>query len=951
MLPVTSCRVGVMTASGGGAQDRPSAEDPGGIVLDTVRRLVCEMHPRAAVSAIDLNSRLDRDLGLDSLGIVELAARLEGVFGVQIPERVLGSAETPGDFLDVLAGGRGGEGPRSAGPRPEPIALEAVGSPDGGAQSLVEVLDWHAEHHADRTHLRILGEEGQAEQVSYGALRQEALAVAGGLHGRGVGAGSSVAIMLPTGRAYFTTFFGTLLAGGVPVPVYPPARPVQLEEHLRRHVRILDNAQAVVLVTVPEARHLARLVAPQVSGLRGIATPDELRGEAAGARLPAPKPTDIALLQYTSGSTGDPKGVVLTHADLLANIRGMGAVGQLSSTDVFVSWLPLYHDMGLIGAWLTSLRFGFPLVVMSPLRFLARPARWLQAVHEHGGTISGGPNFGFELCLRRIDDDELEGVDLASWRIAFNGAEPVSPDTVTRFAERFARFGLRREAITPVYGLAECAVALTVPPLDRGARIDRVARQPLARDGRADPAGDAEERPARYVACGKPLPGHDVRVVDAAGRVLPDRREGRIQFRGPSATRGYYRNPQATRELFDGDWLQTGDLGYVAEGDLFITGRTKDVIIRAGRNLHPAELEEAVGALPAVRKGCVAAFASTDPGSGTERLVIVAETREIEQGARDRIRRGVTEAAADLVGTPPDEVVLAPPGAVPKTSSGKIRRAAARERYETGQLDAGGAAVWRQVARLGLRSGLAGARRGAQAAARALYGLYARALFVLLAAPTWTLVLVVPGAERRWRLVRRVGGLLLRLCAVRLTVEGAQRLPERGPYVVAANHASYLDPLMVMLAVPGPIVFPAIRGAARNPIVGVFLRRMGARLVGGGEPSRDASVIGVFEAAVRAGRVVAFFPEGRRSPAPGLEPFRMGAFLVAANTGVPVVPLTIRGTRRLLPADRTLPYRSDVDLVVSEPVSTPEPGWRGAAQLQRAARQAILRHLDEPDLA
>jgi 1-acyl-sn-glycerol-3-phosphate acyltransferase len=938
----------VVTTSKPGAHTHLSAEDTARIVLDTVCRLVREIHPGSSVGAIGLDSRLIRDVGLDSLGIAELGARLEDAFSVQLPEGALASVETPRDFLAVLTDGPVARMTPAAEARPEPLALEAVGSP-ANARTLVEVLGWHAQQHPDRVHLRILGEDGRVQQVSYRALHEVATGAAAGLRARGVTAGSSVAIMLPTSLAYFTTFFGVLLAGGVPVPVYPPARRTQLEEQLRRHVRILDNTQTVVLVTVPEARHLARLVAPQVASLRGIATPDELQSEAA-ARSAAPQPTDVALLQYTSGSTGDPKGVVLSHANLLASIRGMGTAGHVSSTDVFVSWLPLYHDMGLIGAWLTSLHFGFPLVVMSPLRFLARPARWLQAIHEHGGTISGAPNFGYELCLRRSDDDELEGIDLASWRIAFNGAEPVSPDTVTRFAERFARFGLRPEALTPVYGLAECAVALTVPPLDRGARIDRVARQALARHGRAEPADHAEKHPARHVACGKPLPGHHVRIVDDAGRVLPDRREGRIQFRGPSATSGYYRNPQATRELFDGDWLNTGDLGYVAEGDLFVTGRTKDLIIRAGRNLHPAELEEAVGALPAVRKGCVAAFASTDAASGTERLVIVAETRETDQDVRDRLIRTVNETTVDLVGTPPDEIVLAPPGTVPKTSSGKIRRAATRERYETRALAAGRVAVWRQVARVGLRSVLARVRRGVQAATGMLYGVYAWTLFVLLAVPTWTLVLVVPTVERRWSLVRRAGLVLLWLCAVRITVEGSERLPERGPYVVVANHASFVDPLMVMVAVPGPVVFAAIGGLARNPVVAVFLRRVGAQLVGSGAPHATAAPTHPFEEAVRAGGVAAFFPEGTRSTAPGLEPFRMGAFVVAADTGVPVVPLAIRGTRQLLPADRTLPRHSDVHMTVAEPLRADEPGWHGAAELQRAAREAILRHLDDADL-
>ena len=241
-----------------------------------------------------------------------------------------------------------------------------------------------------------------------------------------------------------------------------------------------------------------------------------------------------------------------------------------------------------------------PLVVMAPQVFLTRPSRWLRAIQANRGTISGGPNFAYELCLAKITDAELEGLDLSSWRFAFTGAEPVSPATIERFAARFGPYGLRRDALAPVYGLAESSVGLAFPPPGRGPLIDRVNRDNFARSGRADRARPGEPDPLRFVACGQPLPGHEIRIVDATGRELGDRREGRIEFRRPSATAGYFRNADATRSLFHDDWLDTDDLGYVADADLYVTGRVKDVIIRAGRNLHPDELEEAVGNLAGV---------------------------------------------------------------------------------------------------------------------------------------------------------------------------------------------------------------------------------------------------------------------------------------------------------------------------------------------------------------
>ncbi len=300
---------------------------------------------------------------------------------------------------------------------------------------------------------------------------------------------------------------GTLMAGAVTVPIYPPARPAGLEEHLHRQAGILRNALAAVLITVLEARLLGRVLRYQVPSLRQVVTTGELQaGAGGGGALPAVAADDTALLQYTSGSTGDPKGVMLAHRHLLASIRAMGSAADAGPADLFVSWLPLYHDMGLISAWLADLYYGFPLAVMSPLAFLSRPARWLRAISEQRGTLSGAPNFGYELCLRQIPDRELTGVDLSAWRLAFDGSEAVSPATISQFAERFAAYGLHPEAMTPAYGLAEAGLAVTFPPLGRGPAIDAIDRATLARRGRAVPAR-AGDRSTGATCCRPPPAG------------------------------------------------------------------------------------------------------------------------------------------------------------------------------------------------------------------------------------------------------------------------------------------------------------------------------------------------------------------------------------------------------------------------------------------------------------
>ncbi|MEE1545366.1 MAG: AMP-binding protein, partial [Alphaproteobacteria bacterium] len=384
---------------------------------------------------------LERDLGLDSLGRVELLMRLEQGFEVQLPEQLLASAESPRDLLRAVANA----GPaRPRGPAPEvlrsaePSRAEALPL---GATTLVEMLDWHVLTHPDRPHVRFLAEDGSEHEISYREFRERAREVAAGLRQRDVMPGQGVAIMLPTGLDFFYAFFGILLVGAVPVPNYPPARLSQIEDHLRRQAGILANARVPVLITVPEAKPLARYLRSQVHELAQVVTVDDLRQPPGDQPWPVVKPDDLAFLQYTSGSTGAPKGVMLTHANLMANVRAMGLALKADSTDVFVSWLPLYHDMGLIGAWLGSMYHAVKLVVMSPLTFLAHPERWLWVIHEHRGSISAAPNFAYELCTQRIDEAALEGLDLGSWRIAANGAEPVIPETMEAFIERFAPYG------------------------------------------------------------------------------------------------------------------------------------------------------------------------------------------------------------------------------------------------------------------------------------------------------------------------------------------------------------------------------------------------------------------------------------------------------------------------------------------------------------------------------
>ena len=956
----------------------PTGQGAPQIDADTLVALVSEiareLRPgEGAALAVSLDTDLGRDLGLDSLSRMELLARIERAAGASFPDRVMADAETPRDLLRALRAARASGSNASPVRAVEPpagarvasaatMAAESDADVSWSAETLVDALAKHASLNPDRVHVRLLDETGAQTPLTYGELLERARRVAGGLVRRGVTPGRAVAIMLPTGIEYLACFLGVQLAGAVPLPIYPPARIAQIEDHFRRHERILANAEAQYLVTFDEARAVSRLLAARASGRCGLATAGELdESEALALDFAAsPGPDDTAFLQYTSGSTGQPKGVVLTHRNVIASLHAMGRALEASSRDVFVSWLPLYHDMGLIGGWLGSLVYGFPLVLMSPLTFLARPARLLRAIQTYGGTISGGPNFAFELCARRIADEEIEGLDLSSWRLAFNGAEPVNADSLEAFARRYEPHGFNPKALTPVYGLAEATLGVAFTPLGRGPRVEAIDRTAMEGERRAVPASAANGSVLTFVSSGVPIPGFEARTVDDGGRETPERVEGRLQFRGPATTSGYFRNAAATQALFDGDWLESGDLAYIAGGEIFITGRVKEVIIRAGRNLYPYELEQAAGDVEGVRRGCVAVFGAGDPAAGTERLVVAAETREQGAGRRAEVRAALERVAVDLLGQPADEVVLVPAYTVLKTSSGKIRRQAMADLYRSGRLESRSEPAWLRMVRLGA-SGLAPFARRAAARSRDLaFAGWVWGMIGVAAATAWPVVVLARHPPLGRRCMRYAGRAVFRLSGIPLAVEGGSHVPRDAACVIASNHASYLDGLVLFAALPVPVRFVAKAELRDKPLARWFLDGIGALLVERFDAARGVEHAGALAESLRAGASIAIFPEGTLHRMPGLLPFQMGAFAAAVDAGAPVVPVILRGTRSVMRDGTWFPRRAALSVRIGEPVRPAAPAaseddqpdrWSRSVALRNAVRAWMLANCGEPDLA
>ena len=932
------------TAPSVSARDEETIEER---VLEVVRGMMEELGAGRAPRALTARSSLERDAGLGSLERVELLLRLEAAFGRSLDEGAL-QADTAAELARAV---RQAGGPPSVTARESAPALPAA-SPLRATASTVHGALWQrAQSTPDRPHVYMREDDGGEATLTYGRLLGDAAAVAGGLRERGVARGDAVALMLPTGADFLRSFQGILIAGAVPVPIYPPIRLDRLEEYATRQSAILHDAGVRLLITVARAAAVARVLQAAVPSLRAVVTASDLMGAGASWTAPEGAGSDPAFIQYTSGSTGHPKGVLLTHDNLLANIRAIAAALEARPDDVGASWLPLYHDMGLIGSWLFCLYAGLPIAIQSPLAFLARPERWLWAIHARRATLSAAPNFAYELCVRKVPDSALAGLDLSSWRCALNGAEPVNPDTLERFAQRFAPYGFRREALMPVYGLAENSVALCFPPVGRGPVVRRVARDAFEREGRALPAAAEDPAALRFVSVGRAVPGHEVKIVDEAGAERPDGGVGRLVFRGPSMTAGYYRQPEATAAvMLPGGWMDSGDLAFRAEGEIHIAGRQKDLIIKAGRNLVPQEIEELAASVDGIRKGCVAAFGLDRPELGTESLVVVAETRAVDAAERERIEAAVVDRVAAALGIPPDVVCLVPPGAVPKTSSGKIRRAAARDLYVSGSLARAPRMPARRKLGLALAAARAAAVAGLERTRRAAYAAWLAAAALVLVPPFWLAVAVLPGRKAAFALARLGARVLLRVAGCRLSVEGVEHLPSSGPLVLASNHAGYADVPALVALLPLDFLFVAKKEILSWPLVRTLVRKEGHLTVDRWDARQGVADAGKVGRALEEGRSVLFFPEGTFTAASGLRPFRLGAFQAAAQAGLAVVPLALQGTRAVLPDGSWLPRPRAIRLWIGAPLSAEGEGWRAVVALRDRVADAIAARCGEPRL-
>lgn len=913
-------------------------------LLLVTRQFLLEQETERAVRAVTLEASLDRELGIDSLGRVELFHRIEKMFAVQLKDAVMAQADTLHEIAQAIQVAEPAK--KFFFSQSKPTLFENIEVDLSKMTTLQEVLIEYAIREPNRPHIYFQNEEGNEELITYGDLLAKSSCIANSLIAFGIKPDDTVAIMVPTSCAFFQSFFGVLLAGAVPVPIYPPFRLDRIEEYAVREAKILNNAEVRALITFAEAERLGKILKAHIPSLKWVTTADHLLNNS-GALPNIPRTTDqMALIQYSSGSTGDPKGVLLNHENILANIRAIEETLQIKPTDVVVSWLPLYHDMGLM-SWICSLYLGLPITILSPISFLNRPERWLWAIHYHRGTLSAAPNFAYELCVKRIDEEKLEGLDLSCWRLSFNGAEAVNPRTLERFYNRFKKYGFKKETIFPVYGLAENTVGLAAPELNCEYRVDKISRTTFENEKRCMPSTD--KNALEFVSEGKALIGHEIRIVDEKCNLLPERRVGQVQFRGPSAMQGYYKNPTATNAVYHEGWWDTGDLGYFAEGELFITGRKKDLIIKAGRNIYPETIEESTGNVIGVRKGCVIAFGVSDATLGTEKIIIVAESKWTDKNEKTKLANTISEQVAIDIGIPPDQVVIVPLRKIPKTSSGKLQRSACKQAFLSGELTKAHQAVQIQMTKLFISAASKQFLRFLSKTLRFGYTLYVGVVFTILVVPL-LLILLLSTKKMAARIIRLWTKLLLILAFCPVKVIKNPNPSKAKPLIYAANHFSYVDSVILLSILPAGTLFIGKKELQKWPIISNIINKLNFITVDRWDFSQNIEDAKHIQNEIRSGHSILIYPEGTFTYASGLRPFKSGAFQLACDTHAPICPIALKNTRKILRGDTFLLSPAKVIVTFNEWFVPNKNDWSEVNRLRTEVRKVIAKECGEPTI-
>ncbi|MEE3330789.1 MAG: fatty acyl-AMP ligase [Myxococcota bacterium] len=547
------------------------------------------------------------------------------------------------------------------------------------APTLNAALRALVEQRPDAEALVLADRRGNERRVTLAELWKRSRAYQALLVERGLQPGQVVLLILPTGTELIEAYFGALLAGGVPALLSTPLRRVANPKIFTSRVgHVVANSIPHSIICEPDVAEIVQGASPSLLGDTGILLPEQLDLDCVAPEPYDPSPDEVATMQYSSGTTGTPKGVLVSHAAVMADLRGMASAFELTPNDVAVNWIPLFHDMGLFGAFLLPLLAGCRTVLIPTSEFMRDPACWLRTIDSHRGTFSWAPNLAYAICAKRVSDADLEGLDLSTWRMAINGSEPVLASTIDAFTQRMAPYGFAPEDMCPAWGLAEATVLGTVHPPGELPRCEVLDRESLARNDYAQPtAGEG----VQCVSVGRPIPGCELEIRDRSGEALADRQVGDVWLRSTSMFIGYHRDDERTQHALVGGWLRTGDRGYLVDGYLYFVVREKDLIIIGGEKYVPDDIEAMINRVPGVRTGCAVAFGLLSEERGTDDIAAVVETRETDPKALEALRKAIRTEVIDTAGVGIRSLLLTPPDGVEKTTGGKLSRSGTRDRH------------------------------------------------------------------------------------------------------------------------------------------------------------------------------------------------------------------------------------------------------------------------------
>ena len=902
-------------------------------VLTIVKGFIAETNPNIPAESINLGSQLDQ-FSVDSLGRMELFSRIKLKFNINIAETCIFNAESVNDIvLSVLSSS---ENKAYLAYSEEDKHIITSSSSNRG-NTLVEVLSYMATKHPDFHHIYLVGEDGAEEVITYAGLLENAKQIAKGLCTVGLKPQETVAIMLKTEADFFYTFFGVLLAGGIPVPIYPPLRLSKIGDYIKREAKILEKAEVKFLITFAEAKKLSHIIKPFVSSLKAVCMVDDLRLTGDFKLNHIIRPEDTALIQFTSGSTNTPKGVKLSHRNIISNIDAIGRALNLNSTDTVVSWLPLYHDMGLIGAWLNPFFYNFPTVIMSPLSFLTAPEIWLWKIHEHKATVSTAPNFAYELCVKKIQESNIKGLNLSSWRLALNGAEKVQTITINNFVDKFEKYGFQKKSMTPVYGLAESSVALIIPELNREPVIDIVNKDVLELENKAIPCNKNDAKAIDIASCGVPLHNHEVKIFKTNSAIEAAEREvGRLFFKGPSVMTNYYRDLQETKQRKIGEYLDSGDLAYIADNEIYIVGRTKDVIIKAGKNIYPYDIEAIAGEVDGVRKGCVIAFSADDATLGTEKIIVVAEAKTLDNKLKTII---VNEVFTKLDITI-DEIELIKPHQIPKTSSGKLQRTLCKQEYLQNKLNKKSVPFLMQVMQLFVQGQLNKLYGLGKTFLKLIYTGYVGVILAGYILTIWAACKILK-KDHAYKTSSYLSKLLFKFAGCELEVEGLDNLKDTDNLVFVANHQSYIDSIALIATLPKYAVFFAKKEVLDMLIIRTIFAKLGYLVIDREDVTKSAEYITLMTRVLAAGNSIIIFPEGGITESSELRPFKLGAFQAAVTAKKAVCPIFIDGTIDILRDEDKLLCPGKITIKIMQPIIPESKDWKEVVDISTKAKDKI----------